>query len=162
MPWHRPGASIFYTMRVLGLDIGERRIGVAISDELGLTAQPLEVIERDPRRSPYERLSALVQEHGVKLIVAGLPRLMNDSEGAQAAAVRAYARGLRRRLKGVEIVFQDERLTTAASERLLLEADVSRAGRRRARDKVAAALILQMWLDANASRTDAEARPFHE
>jgi len=135
--------------RILGLDVGEKRIGVAVSDPLGITAQPLEVVARDGQGSEWRRLPQILEEYNPQRAVMGLPVNMDGSEGKQTDLVRLFAKTFSRKFPGIEIVFQDERMSTAASERLLLEAGVRRDKRRRKRDVIAAALILQTFLDAH-------------
>ena len=132
-------------MRVAALDVGEARIGVAVSDELGLTAQPLGVIRRVGGRRDLDALGRLLAPYAPERLVVGLPLGMNGMEGVQAARVRAFATQAAAHL-GVPLEFWDERLTTVAAERALLEADVTRRRRREVVDKVAASLILQGWL----------------
>ncbi len=132
-------------MRVMGLDVGQRRIGVALSDELGLTAQPLKVIERRGEET-FRELAEIAEERNVGEIVVGLPRRTDGTLGTEASRVMAFAEELRRRL-GLPVRFWDERFSTAQAERVLLAADQSRRKRRKVRDKVAAALILQGYLD---------------
>ncbi len=132
--------------RILGLDPGDRRIGVAVSDELGLVAQGVAVVERTTAEADAEAIAALVERYGASEVVVGLPRNMDGSLGTRAEASLALAADLERRL-GVPVRTWDERLTTRAAERALLEGDTSRRRRRRVVDKVAAALILQGYLD---------------
>jgi putative Holliday junction resolvase len=139
-------------MRILGLDIGEKRVGVAISDELGLTAQGIDVIERTNDGKDMDRISEIVSEYKVIKIVVGLPKNMNGTLGPSGKAVKDYATKLKN-TTGIETDFWDERLTTVAAERTLLEADVSRKKRKRVIDKLAAVLILQSYLDFK-SRVD--------
>ncbi len=132
---------------VIGLDLGSKRIGVAATDSLGLTAQPVMTLERRSRAQDLDALLALANEREAERFVVGLPLSMDGSEGE--AAVRARAFGERLAVhSGLQVDFQDERLTTTAANRVLLEADLSRTKRRGAVDRVAAALILQGWLDA--------------
>lgn len=133
-------------MRILGIDVGSVRIGVALSDPLGLTAQPLAVLDRR-REDPLARIVELVREHEVVRIVVGWPLTLDGSEGLATRAVGAFVDELAARLE-VPIERWDERLTTAAAERSLIEAGVRRVKRRGSIDKVAAALILQSYLDA--------------
>src|SRR2546427_11491096 len=132
-------------MRIAALDVGEARIGVAVSDELGITAQGLGVVRRVGGRKDLEALATLLAPYAPTRLVVGLPLNMNGSEGPQAAKVRAFAGRAATHL-GIPLEFQDERLTTVAAERALLEADVSRRRRRDVIDKVAATLILQGYL----------------
>ncbi|HHY37131.1 MAG TPA: Holliday junction resolvase RuvX [Firmicutes bacterium] len=133
-------------MRLLGLDVGEKTIGVAVSDPLGLTAQGVEVIRRRGRERDLERLAELAQTYGVETIVIGLPKNMDGSLGKQAEQVMAFATLVQERLD-LPVVLWDERLTTIAAERALLEADLSRGRRREVIDKMAAVLILQGYMD---------------
>ena len=132
-------------MRILGLDVGEKTIGVALSDELGVTAQGLRTIRRRGPASDLRALEEVVREYGVERIVVGLPRNMDGSMGPAARKVLAFAERLA--VFELPVETQDERLTTVQAERLLIQADVRRAERRRVIDKVAAALMLQAYLD---------------
>lgn len=133
-------------MRVLGLDIGSKRIGVAVSDELGLTAQGVRTIVRKDLESDLEQITGLVRYYSVQEIVVGVPYNMDGSEGPSALAVREIMDLIAARVN-VPVREWDERLSTVAAERALLEADLSRAKRRKVIDKVAAVLILQGYLD---------------
>ena len=139
-------------MRVLGLDVGERRIGVAVSDALGITAQRLTVVERREHLSQdVEAMATLVKTNQVDAVVVGLPVTMQGSVGEQAKRVMTFVEALRETLRcPVELL--DERLTTVQGERSLLETDTSRKKRKRLIDQVAAQLILQAYLDATAKR----------
>lgn len=139
-------------MRILGLDLGEKKIGVAISDELGLTAQGIDVIERKNDGKDIDKICEIISEYKVTGIVAGLPKNMNGTLGPSGEAVKAYAAKLQK-ATGIDLDFWDERLTTVAAERTLLEADVSRKKRKKVIDKLAAVLILQSYLDFK-SRVD--------
>lgn len=132
--------------RILGLDIGEKRIGVAVSDLLMLTAQGIESYSRknDPEDIGY--IKKLAEELGAVKIVCGLPINMNGTEGDQAKKTRDFAEMLGQDT-GCEIDYFDERLTTASANRTLLEADMSRAKRKKVVDKVAAVYILQAYMD---------------
>jgi putative Holliday junction resolvase len=132
--------------RTLGLDVGDKRIGLALSDPLGITAQPLAVVERVGLETDVRAVLATVGEP-VGLIVAGLPLEMHGAEGRQAARVRRFCDALAAR-SGIDVVYQDERLTTVQSRRLLESAGVRRGRRKEVLDKMAATLILQAWLDA--------------
>lgn len=135
------------TMRVLGLDYGDRRIGVALSDAFGWTAQGLEMIERKQEGDDIRRIEQLVREHEVETIVVGLPKNMNGTIGPRGEICMAFAEQLRQILS-LKVELWDERLTTVAATRTLLEADVSRRKRKQVVDKMAAALLLQNYLDA--------------
>lgn len=132
--------------RHLGLDVGRRTVGVAVSDPLGWTAQPLGVIRYRRWEEVEERLEELVTAYGVARIVVGLPRRTDGSLGVEARWVEEKAMRLQERL-GVPCELWDERLTTAAAERVLLEGNVRRQRRREVIDQTAAALILQSYLD---------------
>lgn len=137
-------------MRILGLDVGDKRIGVAVSDPLGMTAQGVTVIRREDPERDLERLGRLARELGVGQVVVGLPRRTDGTLGTAARVVGDFAARLERVL-GIPVVLWDERFTSAAAEKLLVSADVRRARRRRVIDKVAAALILQNYLEARRS-----------
>ena len=134
-------------MKLLGIDYGQRRIGVAASDETGTLALPLEQVDAEPLACACERIAALGRERGVERIVVGMPRNMDGSYGPAAEGVRAFITELKK-VASVEIVTWDERLSTAQAERAMLEADYSRKRRRAQRDALAAQLILQNYLDA--------------
>lgn len=133
-------------MRIVGLDYGDRRIGVAISDPFGWTAQGLAVIERGKLEDDMNRLHDLVKEHEVKAIVVGLSKHMNGTIGIRGELSLTFAEQLRQSF-GLPVYLWDERLSTVAAERTLLQADVSRKKRRKVIDKLAATLILQTYLD---------------
>jgi putative Holliday junction resolvase len=143
-------------MRALGLDVGTRTVGVAMSDPLGVTAQGLTTLRRRGIRADLSALGELARTHGVTHAVVGLPLNMDGSEGASAARSRAFGEALARSL-GVPVDYWDERLTTVAAERALREGDVSGRRRRELVDQVAAALILQGWLDARGRSQEGEA-----
>ncbi|NMD70602.1 Holliday junction resolvase RuvX [Bacillus sp. DNRA2] len=136
-------------MRVMGLDVGTKTVGVAISDELGWTAQGLTTlkINEDEKEYGFEEIGKLINEHEVEKIVVGLPKNMNGTIGPRGEACQFYASELER-LYGMPTILWDERLTTMAAERVLLEADVSRKKRKKVIDKMAAILILQGYLDS--------------
>ena len=133
-------------MRVLGLDVGDRRIGIALSDELGLTAQGLMVLKRRDRATDLTALQALITHHQVERIVVGMPRNMDGSYGRQALKTERFMRALEQATH-LPCVGWDERLTTQQAERLLIEADRRRDQRKAIRDQLAAQLILQNYLD---------------
>lgn len=138
-------------MKVMGLDYGDRRIGVAVSDAFGWTAQGLEVIERRGNDSEFGKIANLVREHEVGEIVVGLPKNMNGTVGPRGEICIDFANRLKE-LLGLPVHLWDERLTTRSAERTLLEADVSRKKRKQVVDKLAASLILQNFLDAHSTR----------
>jgi len=140
--------------RLVGIDVGDKRIGVAVSDGLGLTAQPVGTIARVGIAKDVDALLALVASHDIECFVAGLPLEMSGSEGHQAARVRKFCDALAART-GIRVVYQDERMTTVQSERMLIESGMRREKRRGVVDKLAATLILQAFLDARPAREDA-------
>lgn len=130
--------------RLLGLDIGERRIGVAVSDELGMIASPVTTL--DARRDVARELRQLVEKYGVSRLVVGLPIGMSGREGPQAAEVRGVAEDLGKSL-AIEIVYSDERLSSAVANQALIGQGTRRAKRKQHIDAMAAAVILQGYLD---------------
>ena len=130
--------------KIMGIDIGEKRIGIAVSDSLGYTAQGVETYARTGE-GDAAYIAARMKELGASKVVVGLPLNMNGSEGPAAQKVREFADKLI--ALGVEVDFQDERLTTVSAERMLIEADVSRKKRRQVVDKLAAVYILRAYLD---------------
>jgi putative Holliday junction resolvase len=137
--------------RVLALDVGARRIGLAVSDQLGITAQGLETLERTNLREDFARLALMVREHGVTRLLIGNPVNMGGSEGRQSAWVREFAGKLQERT-GLEVVLWDERLTTVEAQRVLRASGVSREKRARAVDRLSAVLLLESYLDSITSR----------
>lgn len=138
-------------MRIMGLDVGSKTVGVAISDPLGFTAQGLEIIQIDEEKEQFgfERLMELVEQYKVDKFVLGLPKNMNNTSGPRVEASKAYGEKIAQ-LFQIPVEYQDERLTTVAAERMLIEqADVSRSKRKKVIDKLAAQLILQNYLDRN-------------
>jgi putative Holliday junction resolvase len=132
--------------RIIGLDIGSKRIGVAVSDELGFTAQGVETIIRKDLDADLDRIEDLVGNYEAEEVVIGMPYNMNGSEGPQVRTVRAMIEHIAKRID-LPVREWDERLSTVAAERALLEANVSRAKRRKVIDKLAAVIILQGYLD---------------
>lgn len=142
-------------MRAISLDVGDKTIGVALSDPLGITANRLMTIERVGVRKDADRVLELVREHGCSVIVMGLPLNLDGSDSVQTEKVRDFRRMLENKMKstgmkGISVVFEDERFTTKMAESVLIEADVSRAKRKKVIDKQAAVLILQSYLDGHA------------
>lgn len=136
-------------MRIMGLDVGSKTVGVAISDPLGFTAQGVEIIKIDEEAGEFgfERLGELVKQYKVDKFVVGLPKNMNNTEGPRVEASKAYGDQIKA-LFNIPVDYQDERLTTVQAERMLVEqADVSRGKRKKVIDKLAAQLILQNYLD---------------
>ncbi|MGV3007130.1 Holliday junction resolvase RuvX [Streptococcus pluranimalium] len=136
-------------MRIMGLDVGSKTVGVAVSDPLGFTAQGIEIIGINEEEEEYglERLAELISEYKVDKFVVGLPKNMNNSEGPRVEASKFYGDLIKERF-GLPVDYQDERLTTVQAERMLVEqADISRGKRKKVIDKLAAQLILQNYLD---------------
>ncbi|MCA0755220.1 Holliday junction resolvase RuvX [Paenibacillus sp. N4] len=138
-------------MRLMGLDYGDRNIGVAVSDAFRWTAQGTGVVERRRDGGEFDRIAELVREHEVSEIVVGLPKNMNGTIGPRGEICIAFAEELQHKLN-IPVHLWDERLTTVAAERTLLEADVSRKKRKLVVDKMAATLILQNYLDSKSKR----------
>ncbi len=134
---------------MLALDLGDKRIGLALSDELGITAQPAGFLERTGDRATLEAIAKLVAERGVSHVVVGHPLLLSGAEGTRALAARETV-GRLREVVSVPVDLWDERLTTAQAERELISDGVRRRKRRKVIDSLAAVLILQSWLGAHA------------
>lgn len=136
-------------MRTIGLDVGTKTIGVAVSDGMGWTAQGLETIrvEEDKTEQAIPRLKELIDTYEVDKLVVGLPKNMNGTIGPRGEACIEFAEELKQALD-LEVIMWDERLSTMAAERVLLEADVSRKKRKKVIDKMAAVMILQGYLDS--------------
>ena len=133
-------------MRLLGLDFGEKRIGVAVSDPLGFTAQAVAVIGRKNLAEDIKEIKKLLDKYEATEIVIGLPRTLKGEIGEEAKKVLEFAQVLEKDLK-LSVITWDERLTTAAAEKVLIEADLSRQKRKKVIDKLAAVYILQSYLD---------------
>jgi len=136
-------------MRILGLDVGSKTIGVAISDEFGWTAQGLETIPIDEEKNQFGlvRLGEIIREYNVEKVVVGLPKNMNGTIGPRGEMSQQFAKLIEENFH-LPVVLWDERLTTLAAERVLLEADMSRKKRKKVIDKMAATMILQGYLDS--------------
>ena len=135
-------------MRILALDVGDKTIGVAVSDELKLTAQGVETVRRTNLSKDFARLKELVAQYEVGLLLVGMPKNMNGTIGPRGELVKEFAEAMVKAIPNIEIKFWDERLSTVAAERSLVAADVSRAKRRQVIDKMAAVFILQGYLDS--------------
>lgn len=132
------------------MDYGAKTVGVAISDELLLTAQPIETIRREREtklRQTFARIEELIEEYGVEKLVVGLPKKMNNEEGERCEKTREFAENLERRT-GLEVIFEDERLTTIEADAVLDEAGVAKEKRKKYIDKMAASLILKNYLES--------------
>ncbi len=134
-------------MIVMGLDVGDKRIGVAVSDGLGLTAQGIDTVSRD---NYVDALKSIIEEYEVKSVVVGIPRMLNGTIGIQAEKVLEFIEDLKAAIQ-LPVFLWDERFSTVAAERVLLEANMSRKKRKTLRDKVAAIVILQNYLDSRKS-----------
>jgi len=134
-------------VRIIGLDFGTKRIGVAVSDELKMIAQPLEYISASPFVAFVARLKEIIREKEADLIVIGMPRNMDGSYGPAALKVREFVGALRENI-AVPIQTWDERLTSAQAQRFLIQGDVRRQQRKQKVDKIAAAILLQSYLDS--------------
>lgn len=140
-------------MRIMGLDVGDKTIGVSVSDPLGLTAQGITTIKRNSIEEDLAQLQQLIDTYEVDLIVLGLPKNMNGTIGPQGEKVLAF-RGILEEQLNTPTVLQDERLSTIEAERFLIHADVSRAKRKKVIDKMAASVILQTYLDSRCGNKD--------
>ena len=135
--------------RILGLDLGQKTIGVAISDPLGFTAQGLTTIRRSNKEKDIEDLRKICEDYKVETIVIGLPKNMNGTIGPSGELAMAFGKLIADELK-IEVKFWDERLTTVAAHKAMLEADLSRSKRKKIVDKVASTYILQGYLDMSS------------
>ena len=134
------------TGRIMGLDVGDRTIGVSVSDLMGITAQGVTTIRRESKKKDIEELKKIIKEHNVNRIVSGLPKNMNGTIGPQSEKVIKFC-DLLKEETGIDIEYWDERLTTVSAEKMLIQGDVSRKNRKKVIDKLAAVLILQNYLD---------------
>ena len=141
-------------MRKIGLDVGDKTVGIAVSDPLGITAQGVTTLERVGIRKDTTKIVNMIDEYECGTVVVGLPLSMNGEESEQTAKVREFQTMLANKLvsmgyKDVKVVWQDERLTTVQAEKVLIDADVRRGDRKKVIDKQAAVLILQTYLDSH-------------
>ena len=136
--------------RIVCLDIGDVRIGIAVSDPTGTIASPVEVIRRVGWGPDTLKIKAICDRYETNRILSGLPLNMDGSEGFQAQKVRDFCAQLEK--SGLNVIFQDERLSTVSAEEVLIEGGVSRSGRRQVVDKLAASVILQQWLESQKHR----------
>jgi putative holliday junction resolvase len=133
-------------MRIMGLDIGDATVGIAMSDPFGWTAQGIKTIRRKGIKSDISEILSIIEEYKVEKIVAGFPINMNGTLGPSSEKIKAFCEKIKE-AKDIEIIYQDERLTTVAASKMLIEADVSRKKRKQVIDTVAATYILQIYLD---------------
>lgn len=139
-------------MRSMSLDVGTRTIGIAVSDLLGMIAGGVETIRRTTEEKDYARIAELVREHEVDTLVVGYPKNMNGTVGERGLACAAMAEELKTRFPGVQVVLWDERLSTVAAEKVLVDADMRRKKRKQVIDMMAAVVILQNYLDSKQLR----------
>lgn len=132
--------------RIMGLDVGDKTIGVAVSDLLQMTAQGITTIRRESKEKDYKALEMIINEYNIKEVVVGLPKNMNGTLGPQGEKTIKFAEKLKNKYN-VKIIYEDERLTTIAAEKMLISGDVRRDKRKTVIDKVAATFILQTYLD---------------
>ena len=137
-------------MRLLGLDVGEKTIGIAVSDPLGWFAQGVETLRRKDEESDLDYLQGLIKQYEATVVVVGLPLNMNGTEGPSALRARSMGDLLNNRFD-IKVEYQDERLSTVAAEKVLISGNVSRKGRKKVIDKMAAVIILQNYLDRLAT-----------
>lgn len=140
--------------RIIALDVGDRRIGIAVSDPLGITAQPIETYTRVGYGPDSRHIAELAKQYETDQILCGLPRNMDGTQGFQADKVRQFAAQLE--ALGLTVFYYDERMTTLLAEDALLEADMRRADRKKKVDMLAAVIILQSYLDARAAQAAAD------
>ena len=136
--------------RIMGLDVGDKTVGVAISDPLFVTAQPYETIKRRKTKFDIDRIVEIVNDKEVSLIVVGLPKNMNNTIGPQSMKVMSFVDLIKKRID-IDIVYEDERLTTVQSEAVLIDMNVRRENRKAHIDKIAASFILQSYLDRRSN-----------
>jgi len=133
-------------LRIIGIDLGEKRIGVAVSDELGITAQGLPTISSQTEKDNLQRLKELIEQHQVEKVVVGLPRNMNGTLGPKAQNAIKFAEKIKEYCH-ISVEMEDERLTTSSAERVLIAGNRSRKKRKKVIDKMSAVIILQTFLD---------------
>jgi len=134
----------------MGLDVGDKTVGVAISDPLFITAQPYETIKRTKAKFDIDRIEEIIKEKDISLVVVGLPKNMNNTIGPQSMKVMSFVDLIKKRID-IKIVYEDERLTTVQSESVLIDMNVRRENRKTHIDKIAASFILQSYLDRRSN-----------
>lgn len=142
-------------MRAMGLDVGTKTVGIAIADELGFSAQPITTVRRTNIKADLAEVARLITEYGVTQLIVGLALNMNGSEGPRAEQCRKFGDAIAE-AASLPVIYWDERLTSVAAEKALIEADVSRAKRKQVVDQVAAVLILQGWLESQSLARDTD------
>lgn len=133
--------------RIMGLDVGDKTIGVAVSDPLGFTSQGITTIRRKGIKTDIIELREIIEDYNIEKVVMGLPKNMNNTLGPQGEKVIKFSEKFKAKFEDLEIIFQDERLSTVSAERMLISSDVRRDKRKQVIDKVAATYILQTYLD---------------
>ena len=141
-------------MRCLSLDVGDKTVGIAVSDPLGLTAQGVKTILRTSNKNDVKEIGDLISKYEISKLIIGLPKNMNGTEGERCEIVRKFAAKILAAYPDVEQIFWDERLSTVAAEKSLIAADVSRKKRKKVIDKMAAVYILQGYLDSCSIRNE--------
>ena len=136
--------------RIMGLDVGDKTVGVAVSDPLFVTAQPYETIKRRKAKFDIDRIEEIINDKEISLIVVGLPKNMNNTIGPQSMKVMSFVDLIKKRID-IDIVYEDERLTTVQSEAVLIDMNVRRENRKTHIDKIAASFILQSYLDRRSN-----------
>lgn len=136
--------------RIMGLDVGDKTVGVAISDPLFVTAQPYETIKRRKAKFDIDRIEEIINDKEISLIVVGLPKNMNNTIGPQSMKVMSFVDLIKKRID-IDIFYEDERLTTVQSEAVLIDMNVRRENRKTHIDKIAASFILQSYLDRRSN-----------
>ncbi|MGO1470513.1 MAG: Holliday junction resolvase RuvX [Tissierella sp.] len=132
--------------RILGLDVGDKYIGVAVSDLLGFTAQGIKTIKRVGKKKDFLEIKDLIDEYDIKRVVVGLPKNMNGSLGPQSEKTMKFGNKIKNKFN-IDVIYIDERMTTMSAERILIEGNVRRENRKQYIDKIAASFILQSYLD---------------
>lgn len=132
--------------RIMGLDVGDKTIGIALSDPMFITSQPFETIKRKKAKLDIDRIEEIINEKDVSTLIVGLPKNMNNTIGPQAMKVMSFVDLIKKRID-IEIIYQDERMTTLESEAVLIDMSVRRENRKEHIDKIAASFILQSYLD---------------
>ncbi|MBI1912278.1 MAG: Holliday junction resolvase RuvX [Deltaproteobacteria bacterium] len=140
-------------MRIIGLDVGKKTIGIAVSDESGLTAQPVTTIRRTSQAKDFEELLRIIGEYSVTSVLVGLPYNMNGTESPQTQFVLKFVEALKAKVN-IPVITWDERLSTMAVTRVLIDGDISRSRRKEVVDKMAASYILQGYLDSLRMKKD--------
>ena len=135
--------------KIMGLDVGTKRIGIALSDFLLLTAQPCETINREPEESAIQKITTIIKENSVKKIIIGLPKNMNGTIGSQAEDCMNFSNLLKKNLEDIEVIFEDERLTSRQAENILALQGKKYTKNKGLVDLKSACIILQQYLDRN-------------